>query len=271
MNTIHDNGDKDRSLLESLDEIGRSYAQTEQEEPPELLDMAIRNRAHRAVEAKPHWMKFGWLHGLTTAAVVVLALSLIIRQQETRRVEVNGVSREMQTPASLEKAAKKQAPALQSLDMGQAMKDLAGARMDTPQAAPPAAPASAAADTVMADAAEEAPVSAGAVLEMKTAETAGRDEDLRSNAQIPAKETMPEAVSTGHSAQALPVSEFRQAAGASATAKAEAEADAPDAKTEQQLQAIIRMKQNGDENWRAELDAFIESHPGYPLPDELQD
>jgi hypothetical protein len=30
------------------------------------------------------------------------------------------------------------------------------------------------------------------------------------------------------------------------------------------------MKQSGDDRWEAELKTFIESHPGYPLPDELK-
>jgi hypothetical protein len=271
MNTIHDNGDNDRSLLESLDAIGRRYAKTEREEPPELLDMAIRNQAHRAVETKPRWMKFGWLHGLTTAAVFVLALTLIVKQQDTRPVEVNGFSREAQSRAPLETAAKKQAPALQSEDKRQAVKEQGFLRIDAPRAAPPPAPASAAADTVMADAAEEAAVSAGAVLEMKAQEKAGLDEDLRGNVQTPAREAVADALLTGNSAQAVPVSEVRQAAGAGTAAKAEAEAAATESDAEQQLQTIIRMRQTGDANWRAELDAFMESHPGYPLPEELKD
>jgi hypothetical protein len=72
MNTIHNNGDNDKSLNDGMEKLGRAYDQLPNEEPPELLDQAILSSAHRAVEKKPHWMKFGWLHGLTTAAVVVL-------------------------------------------------------------------------------------------------------------------------------------------------------------------------------------------------------
>ena len=73
MNTIHNNGENDKSLNEDLHRLGKAYGQLPHDQPPQLLDQAILNSAHRAVENKPHWMKFGWLHGLTTAAVFVLA------------------------------------------------------------------------------------------------------------------------------------------------------------------------------------------------------
>ena len=76
MNSIHNNGENDSSLNDDLVKLGHGYGQLQQDEPPELLDQAILNSAHRALEKKPHWMKFGWLHGLTTAAVFVLAFSL---------------------------------------------------------------------------------------------------------------------------------------------------------------------------------------------------
>ena len=71
MNSIHNNGENDKSLNEDLDKLGRSYAGLEQDEPPELLDQAILNSAHRALEKKSRWMKFSWVHGLTTAAVFI--------------------------------------------------------------------------------------------------------------------------------------------------------------------------------------------------------
>ena len=82
MNSTHNNGENDKSLSEGLDKLSREYGLLEQDEPPELLDQAILNSARRAVEKKPHWMKFGWLHGLTTAAVFVLAFSIILNQRE---------------------------------------------------------------------------------------------------------------------------------------------------------------------------------------------
>jgi len=74
MTNIQKNGNDDQALNEGLDKIGHEYGQLPADEPPRLLDQAILNSAHRAVEQKPHWMKFGWVHGLTTAAVMVLVI-----------------------------------------------------------------------------------------------------------------------------------------------------------------------------------------------------
>jgi len=82
MNNHHKNGEDKRPLSDGLEEISQAYGRMGHEEPPELLDQAILNTAHRAVEKKPHWTQFGWLHGLTTAAVFVLAFSIILNQRE---------------------------------------------------------------------------------------------------------------------------------------------------------------------------------------------
>jgi hypothetical protein len=58
-------------------------------------------------------------------------------------------------------------------------------------------------------------------------------------------------------------------AGASMTVEPEVRSNA-DKQAEEQLRAILRMQQAGDERWKTELEAFIKSHPDYPLPDELK-
>jgi hypothetical protein len=40
---------------------------------------------------------------------------------------------------------------------------------------------------------------------------------------------------------------------------------------EDQLAEIIRLRQAGDESWRAALEAFVEAYPDYPLPADLTD
>lgn len=80
MNSNHKNGDFSSPLEDDLDTISQAYQDLGQEEPPALLDQAVLNSAHRAVEKQSHWMQFGWLHGLTTAAVVVLAFTIILKQ-----------------------------------------------------------------------------------------------------------------------------------------------------------------------------------------------
>ena len=110
MNSIHNNGGNDKSLSEGLDKLSHKYGLLEQDEPPELLDQAILNSAHRAVEKKPHWMKFGWLHGLTTTAVFVLAFSIILNQRESVPVPDHEIGRSNYETVRLQrqKVAKKQ-------------------------------------------------------------------------------------------------------------------------------------------------------------------
>src|SRR5210317_2625633 len=103
MNSIHNNGKDDRSMDEGLDKLGQAYGRLQQEEPPELLDQAVLNSAHRAVESKPHWMQFGWLHGLTTAAVFVLAFSIILNQREPALDFEDGTISKQPTRSKVEK------------------------------------------------------------------------------------------------------------------------------------------------------------------------
>jgi hypothetical protein len=54
-------------------------------EPPDLIDQSVLNRARAAVDA-PHSSRpwsFGWPHALTTTAVIVLAITLVIPLRET--------------------------------------------------------------------------------------------------------------------------------------------------------------------------------------------
>ena len=52
MSNTHNNGNNDKNL----ERLGQAYERLQQEEPPDLLDQAGLNSAHRAVENKPHWM-----------------------------------------------------------------------------------------------------------------------------------------------------------------------------------------------------------------------
>ncbi len=67
--------------------IRTSYARldaVDMTEPPDLIDQAILNRARAAVD-KPHSSRpwsFGWLHALTTTAVIVLGLTLLLQMRE---------------------------------------------------------------------------------------------------------------------------------------------------------------------------------------------
>ncbi len=49
-------------------------------EPPDLLDQAVLNAARRQLERSRRRRSMGWLGAFATAAVVVLALTIVVRQ-----------------------------------------------------------------------------------------------------------------------------------------------------------------------------------------------
>ena len=134
MNSIHNNDDNGKILDEDLEKLGSSYAELEQIEPPDLVDQAILNTAHRAVEKKASRLKFSWVHGLATTAVFVLAFSLILQQPDPASLNPRDViSTEPQAPKALRSGKKQNAGSLE---------DNAGAELelksDMAQSPPPA-------------------------------------------------------------------------------------------------------------------------------------
>ena len=264
MNSTHDKGENGR-LDEDLDELSRAYRQLHAEEPPELLDLAIRNSARRAVEKKPRRMKFGWLHGLTTAAVFVLALSVIIHQRENQPAHGNNMQFELPRAAPAASPAKKRSSATQSGQVSNELEEVA--------VPAPAAPGSEPRDQALGEASRESrqKVSAAPVQQTIAADADETQAVLEKRVEkketdTPALERMAdEPQDTGQTAAAGPV-----VIAASPAAGPEARGDI-DSQAEKQLQKIIAMKRNGDEDWKAALKTFVDNHPGYPLPDELKD
>ena len=109
MNNHHKTSEDKTPLKDSLDEISQAYGRMGHEEPPKMLDQAILNSARRAVEKKSRWTQFGWLHGLTTAAVFVLAFSIILNQREPAVEYENNVMSPEPTLLKSEKAARSRA------------------------------------------------------------------------------------------------------------------------------------------------------------------
>lgn len=242
MSSNHDNGENGR-LEEDLDRVSRAYARLEAEEPPELLDLAIRNSARHAVEKKPRRIKFGWMHGLTTAAVFVLALSVIMHQRENQPASGNGLQFDRGQPAPAASPAKMQPAASEPRDqaLGEALRE---SRQKV--AAAPVQQSSA------ADTGEDQ------VVLDKTVE--------KKEAEKPAAESMADAPEdAGQAMTAKPA-----IVSAPPPAGPESRSDIG-LEAEKRLQSIIAMKRNGDERWKKALKDFIDDHPDYPLPDELLD
>jgi len=262
MNNIHNNGKNDKSLNQGLDKLGREYGLLEHDEPPELLDQAILNSAHRAVEKKPHWMKFSWLHGLTTAAVFVLAFSIILDQRETAPEYESGMRDSAPARLQRERAAKKES-ASELNEMRMELKVKSDSRQGTLQNIPAAAPLEN----------EEIEVQDSPYVSSKMqGEVISADKDVASDALMFEEVYTDEADLTADtlesgilSKQTLPV-----AAVAEPTVAEEHELSSTLTVAEQKLQAIIKLKQSGDEAWKTELELFKDSYPDYPLPEELK-
>jgi hypothetical protein len=240
MNQIHNNGENDQSLNDSLDTLGRAYRQLQQDEPPELLDQAILNSAHRALEKKPHWIKFGWLHGLTTAAIFVLAFSIILNQRETVLVPENGMRNNEAAKYQRQDAAKKESAG-----------DSAEFRME----------AKAKSDDLR-DMLQ--PVPATAAPESTVMEAVLEDQAVQTQSAVPGS-TIAQDKLLGKSQR-----EDKDAAVAEPPVNELKARTRTSTEAEQKLLDIISLKQSGDERWKTELESFKESYPDYPLPDELQ-
>jgi len=79
--TTH-NRDAERPLEQDLENIRAAWRMLRHDEPPKLLDQAVRNAARVAVPAHKRSRSLRWLGSLATATVVVLALVIVIRQDQ---------------------------------------------------------------------------------------------------------------------------------------------------------------------------------------------
>jgi len=276
MSNSHSNGENDKSLNESLDKLGRAYNSLPHDEPPELLDQAILNSARRAVEKKPHWMKFGWLHGLTTAAVFVLALSIILNQREQPPLYESSIRDNELTGLQREKVAKKQSPAVQSDDVRMELKEKSEIRQDVLRDAPvPSAQESEVSQTASEDRAAEPAAEAPRAIHVQDglqAKTDNADKDVRSNEAVIDEVQVDEADLIVETPDPALLSRQSRPAAVAEYASGEVGAGAEtDSDKEKILQDIIRLKQSGDKAWITRLETFKQNYPGYPLPEELSD
>jgi len=248
MNSNHHPGQDDKSLPGDLDKLAQAYRRAGGDEPPRLLDQAVLGSAHRAVEKKPRRLQFGWLHGLTTTAVVVLAIAIYHFQQPPARP----LQRDA-TPPETE-------------PLRQAAPRDAFYRVRAPIARDELSTSRDKAAAVPVDDAKrngEQPVPAPAV--SAPAGTALAE---------PATNSAPAAEAVSQNAR----EEADSVAGAAGTTEAEAEPAATggkaslkkDTDAEVRIKAILALKRAGDKTWRGALEEFTRTHPDYPLPEELK-
>jgi hypothetical protein len=78
-NHKRDNGDRD-TLDKDLETVRSAWSAMSREEPPELVDQAVLNRARRAVESVRR-RPTRWMGAFATATVILLAVTLYVLQQ----------------------------------------------------------------------------------------------------------------------------------------------------------------------------------------------
>lgn len=267
MNTIHNNGENDQSLHQDLEKLSQVYAQQEQDEPPDLLDQAVLNSAHRALKKKPRWMQFGWLHGLATAAVFVLAFTIILDQRESAPLFKQDIL--LDSPSRMEAVSELKKQSVDKISKSNIEKESSDISQQ-------GAPASRALGRSEEDQNENSLQRARRDLSTRNS-TAGKsertDKDALTSGYLQEEILMEAADAVAESppvdTASMPITAAAAAKPVSSATEVRAETD--DANIEQELQTIIELKKSGDESWVTELEAFVERYPDYPLPAGLKD
>jgi hypothetical protein len=274
MSNIRNNGENDQPLKDGLETLGDAYRQLQPEEPPELLDQAILNSAHRAVEKKAHWTQFGWLHGLTTTAVFVLALSLIFLQREQAPVLEDGLRVDESIGLQRERATSTPSRDAETDDHRMEMKEAGKKRQDVFQNLPVSEPSPGEAMEQVAGEqalkAEAGKLSSSHRSEPPRDKLHKTDEDANAIEPIINELRLEEQDSVADTLEAEDLSGQVYPATVTAPAASEAKVITEDvSEIDQLLQDIIKLKRSGDEAWLTELASFRQAYPDYPIPDEL--
>ena len=272
MNTIHNNGENEQALNDDLEKLGSAYQHLEHDQPPELLDQAILNSAHRAVEKKTGWNQFGWMHGLATTAVFVLAFTVILDQRELAPEFKEDVL--LNTPARLNKESGSKKQLLDNVGQSTAeMESTLEYRQESIQGDAPSARAmapelsnEAPAELSLRRELNDLSAQTGAIRKRKDAD---KDDSISNvlEEEIMMDEADLQSESPSSTADAMQAAPATVTAPVISSMKSRSRVDLS---IEQELLTIIELKQSGDETWVTELESFIERHPDYPLPDELK-
>lgn len=128
------------TLDNDIEEIRSVLSAGESPEPPDLLDQAVLNSARRAIEEnnRPRRFSLRWLGVFATASVVVLALGIVVQQEQESTPE--GTSEVDHAKLKKEAPAREQKMAVdKQLLMEIEGRDAAARSRAAPMAAPPAA------------------------------------------------------------------------------------------------------------------------------------
>lgn len=279
-----DSLDQDLAML--VDEYGREPGEV----PPDLVDMAVLNKAKAAVE-KPRrawpWTR-GWAHNLATASVVVIAATLLIqmRQESPSPVEPEALMKEQssdldvqlmkQEAYPVDSARRERAKPRVSPSGEEGLEIESPGAMSAPLTTNPASGARP--EAVMAE--PEADAVDAALLEISPQPQAGDFRQVIPQAD-PALEAAPalsESVgpATGDEdslGEAIEMSEeeARMSARQNRVASpARNEAVATPLPAEEWIERLLELKQEEQlDEFARQLEAFRAAYPDHPLPEDL--
>lgn len=234
---ISGNYDKDR--VDADDErVAAAYRELPPDEPPEEIDLAVLNRARRALDGKAArpW-NFGWIHALATTAIVVLGVALVLKipnQEPAAPLRVaKPPSGKLRDPAAEIEVLRRPAPPEEAAGMTPTLR----------QAVP--------ADV------EGKSESLGAAAKARSEEVPRPDRAVADDVSPPAAEPLTD----------LDTAEMR-----AETPPAEAEEAGREHDPEQWVRRLLALREAGrTEALQQELAAFRSAWPDYPLPPELAD
>ncbi len=253
-------GPRDQAMDDVPEEVREAWAKLGAAEPPDLVDLAVLNRARAAVErprsGRP-W-SFGWMHTLTTTAVLVLGVTVLMQFREPApslpetRPAPQGAApeREMDAPrasGTIDHELRRMSP--EALDRVQGRNDAAAAAAGA--AVPEAESAADEADLMSrkSESGEPAPLR----LRDLAAPVEEAPPPSPAAAPAPIPMTAPEA-DAEEAKQAQPLQE-RQ------------EVRDPDAWLEE-IRALFAAGEL--DTARKQLEAFLAAYPDHPLPEDLQ-
>jgi hypothetical protein len=242
--TENSNGPGDQEFERDLDSVSAAYRGLDEEQPPELVDLAVLNKARAAVEKPRVWFwNMSWVHGLTTVAVLAVAAVIVFQ-----------VSDEEAIPGDLAAPA----PAVESSKAVETM--LLEEAVQLPAAEPESLDESERKDDLATEQRQVARERAEPAAEMhrmeaaKTSLNADREVDERPNNMA-----------------SLVASPAATVADQADTA-ADPDATAGMGEAEIWLDRIRTLRDSGETDAAQEgLAAFREMFPGYPIPEDLRD
>ena len=115
MNSDPRNKNSGPEFEQDLEAVRSAWSSLEQTDPPELLDQAVLNTARRELSTRRRSRPLRWVGGFATAAVIVLALTIVIQQDEQSPAptleKTNGFKLEQAAPVTRKKEARRSAAA----------------------------------------------------------------------------------------------------------------------------------------------------------------